>query len=91
MIHYDPVLVGDRELEQIRSRVCRILSGIDNRLTVHDFRMVKGTGHSNLIFDVTLPHEMQSRQLSIKHELESALAAQDQGTYHTVITFDPET
>ena len=90
VIHYDPVLVGDRELEQIRSRVCRILSGIDNRLTVHDFRMVKGTGHSNLIFDVTLPHEMQSRQLSIKHELESALAAQDQGTYHTVITFDPE-
>lgn len=90
VIHYDPVIVGDRELEQIRSRVCDILSGVDGRLTVHDFRMVKGTGHSNLIFDVTLPCDLQERQLSIKHELERALAAQNQGTYHTVITFDPE-
>lgn len=90
VIHYDPVAVGDMELEQIRGRVCCILAEMDVRLTVHDFRMVKGTGHSNLIFDVTLPNELQGQQLHIKHELESALAAQGQGTYQTVITFDPE-
>lgn len=88
VIHYDPVAVGDVELEGIRCRVCGILQQIDSRLTVHDFRMVKGTGHSNLIFDVDLPNQLQDRQLQIKHQLESALAAQGQGTYNTVITFD---
>lgn len=88
VIHYDPVVVGDAELESIRARVCSILQEMDDRLTVHDFRMVKGTGHSNLIFDVTLPAQLQGSQMQIKHQLESALAAQGQGTYNTVITFD---
>lgn len=88
VIHYDPVAVGDAELECIRCRVCDILAEIDPRLTVHDFRMVKGTGHSNLIFDVELPAQLQTRQMQIKHQIESALAAQGQGTYNTVITFD---
>ena len=61
---------------------------MDQRLTVHDFRMVKGAGHSNLIFDVALPNQMRTQQMQIKHQLESALAADGQGTYNTVITFD---
>ena len=88
VIHYDPVVVGDAELETVRCRVCCILQAIDPRLTVHDFRMVKGTGHSNLIFDVALPIQLQGQQMQIKHQLESALAADGQGTYNTVITFD---
>ena len=88
MIHYDPVVVGDAELECIRCRVCEILTQMDERLSVHDFRMVKGTGHSNLIFDVALPNQLQGQQIQIKHKLESALAEDGQGTYNTVITFD---
>lgn len=88
VIHYDPVVVGDAELEQMRCRVSMILQDIDPRMSVHDFRMVVGTGHSNLIFDVALPPELQKQTLSIKHQLESALTAQGQGTYNTVITFD---
>ena len=88
VIHYDPVVVGDTELECVRCRVCELLQEMDARLTVHDFRMVKGTGHSNLIFDVALPVQLQGQQMHIKHQLESALTAQGQGTYNTVITFD---
>lgn len=88
VIHYDPVAVGDAELECIRCRVCGILQEMDQRLTVHDFRMVKGVGHSNLIFDVELPICLQGQQIHIKHKLESALAEDGQGTYNTVITFD---
>ena len=88
VIHYDPVVVGDAELECIRCRVCEILTQMDERLSVHDFRMVKGTGHSNLIFDVALPNQLQGQQIQIKHKLESALAEDGQGTYNTVITFD---
>ena len=89
VIHYDPVVVGDAELEQVRCRVCEILTQIDDRLTVHDFRMVKGVGHSNLIFDISLPLDLRGQEMPIKHQLESALTQQGQGTYNTVITFDP--
>jgi divalent metal cation (Fe/Co/Zn/Cd) transporter len=89
VIHYDPVVVGDAELEQVRCRVCAILAQIDSRLTVHDFRMVKGVGHSNLIFDISLPLDLRGQEMPIKHQLESALTQQGQGTYNTVITFDP--
>ena len=88
VIHYDPVAVGDAELDHIRCRVCDILQEMDARMTVHDFRMIKGADHSNLIFDVELPAQLQAQQMQIKHQLESALAAQGQGTYNTVITFD---
>ena len=88
VIHYDPVAVGDAELECVRCRVCGILQALDPRLTVHDFRMVKGTGHSNLIFDVDLPMDLRGREMPIKHQLESALTAEGQGTFNTVITFD---
>ena len=88
MIHYDPIVTGDTELEGMRRQVLAHLQGVDERLTIHDFRMVKGGGHSNLIFDVTLPHDMMGRELELKHGLEKALAARNQGIYHTVITFD---
>ena len=88
VIHYDPVVTGDAELEYMRQQVCEFLQMQDSRLTVHDFRMVKGTGHSNLIFDVALPYDLVGREMEIKHTLENALAEKNQGVYNTVITFD---
>jgi len=90
VIHYDPVVTGDAELEEMRNRVITILQGIDPRLSVHDFRMVKGTGHSNLIFDIALPQDLSGQEKQIQLQLNNALAALDQGILNTVITFDPE-
>ena len=88
VIHYDPVVTDDPQLEALRGKVCEVLQGIDERLSVHDFRMVRGTGHSNLIFDIVLPHDMADQKQRIKQETDRALAAMNQGTYNTVITFD---
>ena len=90
VIHYDPVVTGDPELDELRGRVCGILREIDPRLTVHDFRMVRGTGHSNLIFDVVVPRDMTGKEGELRRKLNSALTAEGQGTYNTVITFDVE-
>ena len=89
VIHYDPIVTGNAELEAMCRQVTQLLQQQDPRLTVHDFRMVKGGSHSNLIFDVALPSDLQGQELQIKHELEKALAATNQGIYNTVITFDP--
>ena len=90
VIHYDPVSVGNEEQEKLRLTVEQTLKTFDTRLSLHDFRMVCSPGHTNLIFDVALPNELQKQQKTIKQAIDKALADLNQGTYYTVITFDPE-
>ena len=90
VIHYDPVVVGDAELDEMRKQVVKALGAIDERLSFHDFRMVKGTGHTNLIFDIAVPHAMAGQEKEIKKALEKTLAANHQGKLYLVITFEPE-
>ena len=54
-IHMDPVAVDDPEVQAMKERVTALVQGIDPELGIHDFRMVKGPTHTNLIFDVTVP------------------------------------
>ena len=88
VIHYDPVVTDDPEIEAMKQEVQQILLGLDPRMTLHDFRMVRGTGHSNLIFDIAMPHNMADKKNSIQKSLDDALALAHNTTYHTVITFD---
>ena len=88
VIHYDPVVVGDAELEEMREEIRQILEKVDPRVTFHDFRMVKGTGHTNLIFDIVIPHDLTGREKDIKRTVEEALAEAHGSTYYLVVTFD---
>lgn len=88
VIHYDPVTTDDPELDRMHIRVERLLQQQDPRLGIHDFRMVPGKGHTNLIFDVVLPAELEGREQKIHDELEAALNAGAETTYYAVITFD---
>ncbi len=88
VIHYDPVVTGDAELDEMRGVVKELLQRQDSRLTLHDFRMVQGSGHTNLIFDVVLPAELMSSRKEIQRKLEEALAQRGEGQYYTIITFD---
>ena len=90
VIHYDPVVVGDAELDEMREKVAKALGEIDKRLSFHDFRMVKGTGHTNLIFDIGIPNAMMGREKEIQKTLEKALEANHQGKLYLVVTFEPE-
>ncbi len=87
VLHYDPVLVGDPETDDLRQLLSGVLSAFDPRLTLHDFRMVK-SGHINLIFDIAIPHDLCGWEKEIRKALENALAENRQGTYYLVITFD---
>lgn len=89
VIHYDPVVTNNPELERLYHLVTAILKVKDERMSIHDFRMVPGTEHTNLIFDITFPTELQGQENTIKSALEKALNDLGEGTYYTVITFDP--
>ncbi len=87
VIHYDPVITDDPELTRMHQRVDAILQALDPRLSTHDFRMVQGSGHTNLIFDVVLPNDLQKKEGAIRAHISDSLAGEDM-TYYTVITFD---
>ena len=89
VIHYDPVVTDDPELDRMRERTSSILTDLDARLTLHDFRMVQGTGHTNLIFDVALPEDLTAKKVQIKKDLDLKLNENAPCKYFTVITFDP--
>ena len=88
VIHYDPVVTGDAELEQTKAWVQSLLRDVDSRITIHDFRMVSGTEHTNLIFDMVLPYDLMAKRKVIRKQLTEMLNAKGDTTYYTVITFD---
>ena len=90
VIHYDPIVTDDEEQDFLRTHLRQTLSALDSRLSLHDFRMVRGKGHTNLIFDIALPLDWRNREEEIEQTIKKALADLNQGTFYTVITFDPE-
>ena len=90
VIHYDPVALDDPERESMCQWVDRQLKEMNERLSVHDFRIVRGKNHSNLVFDIALPLDMKGQEKKIRGKLNNALAETYQSDYRVVITFDPE-
>ena len=91
VIHYDPVVVGDPEQDSLRDTIVQALQAVDSRLNVHDFRLVRGGGHTNLIFDIALPADLNGREKELRRVVDIALEARgDAMKYYTVITFDAE-
>ena len=88
VVHYDPVVADDPAADRMRNLVTGILHVRDPRLSIHDFRMVPGTGHTNLLFDLAVPTDMIKEHEQIQQSLEAALNDLGEGTYYTVITFD---
>lgn len=87
VIHYDPVVTDDEELNRMKQYVTDVIHQIDPELLLHDFRMVRGPGHTNLIFDLVLPFRMEGQEQALKKQIDERV--QQQGSkYYTVITFD---
>lgn len=87
VIHYDPIVTDDEELNRMRELVSAELKKIDPQLSMHDFRMVRGPGHTNLIFDLVLPFSMQDQKSELKKRIDACVQFENK-RYYTVITFD---
>lgn len=88
VIHYDPVVTGDMKLNELKSKIQMIIGGIDDRISIHDFRMVCGPEHTNLIFDMVIPNDMEKKKGYIKDRINSEINTDSDIKYYTVITFD---
>ena len=88
VIHYDPVVTDDPELTRLKEQTAALLRGYDSRLKLHDFRMVPGRKHMNLVFDVPIPVDLLGQEEKIRLQLEEILNRQGPMIYHVRITFD---
>ena len=88
VIHYDPVITEDPELQRLKERCGELLRQRDHRLSLHDFRMIQGRRHMNLVFDVALPSDLRQERRNIPKEMEEALRREDSRIYHVIINYD---
>ena len=59
VIHMDPIVTDDPQTAHLRTVVAEKVRSIDPRLTIHDFRIVPGASHTNLIFDTVVPYDVK--------------------------------
>ncbi len=87
VIHMDPIMNDDPETMQLKQQVIKIISAIDESLTIHDFRIVKGPTHTNLIFDMVVPFAYELTDTELKERIDSSIKKMHPN-YYTVIEID---
>lgn len=89
VIHYDPIETGSEAVGTMRQWVTESVHAVSPLLSIHDFRMVKGELHTNLIFDVAAPSSYESTDAEIKQQIQRSVQENANGeTYYCVITVD---
>ena len=88
VIHMDPIVTDDESIAETRDKVTALLKEhIDGRLSIHDFRMVIGPTHTNLIFDVVVPFDIKIGDGELEREISVLIKTIDEN-YFAVIDFD---
>lgn len=77
VLHYDPVTTNDEATEKAKSIVMSTIGKIDSSLTIHDFRIVPGVTHTNVLFDLVVPHEYNEDEKSISQKVSNEVAKID--------------
>lgn len=86
-IHMDPIEVGNTEIAEYKRMMTELVKAIDEKLSIHDFRVVSGPTHTNFVFDLLIPYDCQLTEEYIRGQIDRKLEQYDR-RYYAVITFD---
>lgn len=89
VIHMDPIKVGDKLTDYCKNIVLSVLPKVNSNLTIHDLRVVSGPSHTNVVFDVVVPHELINKKDQIKKRFDEEVKKIDT-TLVLVINFDDQ-
>ena len=87
VIHMDPIAVDDGITSETRKRVQALVHCIDDQISIHDFRMVAGPTHINVIFDAVVPFGFRLTDDEVAKKIQEAVRALD-GNYYAVVTVE---
>ncbi len=84
VIHLDPVVTGDGVTQQLREKVAALVKTLCPEATIHDFRMVAGPTHTNLIFDAVIPFGAALTNAQAEQQIKD-LVRRMEGNYFAVV------
>ncbi|MEI8198475.1 MAG: cation diffusion facilitator family transporter [Eubacteriales bacterium] len=87
-IHMDPIDMDDSSTKEIRNSITQIVNLLSDKLSIHDFRMVTGKTHTNLIFDIAVPFEYDLSDEEIRDKIQDELTKLYPTLFYLVIQFD---
>lgn len=87
VIHLDPVIVGDARTDALHCKVQSLVTALYPTVTIHDFRVIWGVTHSNIVFDAAVPFAVKDSDAVIIQKLEAEIQKLDP-EYRTVVTID---
>lgn len=87
VIHMDPIVTNSPEVDEAREIISIILGKISDRISMHDFRIVIGDTHTNLIFDVCIPYSFELSEDELKHLIADE-TRKIKENWFTVVTVD---
>lgn len=87
VIHYDPVVLDDTEWNEMKEIVEKIIKDLDPQFSMHDFRVVRSSKQTKLMFDLAVPYSMSQKHKELKEKIDQALLAKNKH-YLTIISFD---
>ena len=80
-VHMDPIATGDSEVARLREQVAELVREIDPDMSIHDFRLTRGPQHSNLIFDVVVPHRCRLTDEKVRQRITDTVRRVVPGCY----------
>ena len=87
-IHMDPVAVNDPEVEKLKHKVADLAKEVLDAITIHDFRVVKGDTHTNLIFDMVVPFSCKCTDREMADMVADKIKEKLGNNYYAVIDVD---
>ncbi len=90
VIHMDPILVNDPYTDELKEKIIQIIADLDPEISFHDFRVVKGPTHTNVIFDILLPFDYKYTDEFVLNYINKKISRLN-GDMHGVISIDKGT
>ena len=87
VIHMDPILTDDETTNRLKKIVADLLSTIGEGVSIHDFRVVTGPTHTNLIFDIVIPYELKMDKKTVTEKVNTLISTID-GNFYPVFNID---
>ena len=87
VIHMDPIVIDDGITQETRKKVAALVRCIDDQISIHDFRMVVGPTHTNVIFDAVVPFGFRLTNAQVAEKIQTAVRTLD-GNYFAVVNVE---
>jgi len=87
VIHMDPILVNDPTTTDLRKQVAALVQEIDEAISIHDFRVVAGPSHTNVIFDAVVPFRFRLSDQEVERQIQESVRKLE-GNYFAVVNVE---